>query len=65
MKRVKYLPVALGDAHNIENLPNFSSSGSARGMRERYPAYKTALLVKCGSFIYNVTSQPKLYDLAH
>lgn len=34
--RVKYLPVAEGRALNIDQFPNFSASGSVKGMKEKY-----------------------------
>lgn len=58
--RVKYLPVAEGRRLHIENFPNFSASGSVRGMKEKYYG-QDALLVKCGSYIYNVTERPEIY----
>lgn len=40
--------------------PNFSVTGSIRGMKDLYYG-KDALLVRCGSRIYNVTSKPSIY----
>ena len=40
--------------------PNFSVTGSIRGMKDLYYG-KDALLVRCGSWIYNVTSKPSIY----
>lgn len=60
MARVKYLPVADGKALGIENFPNFDASGSVKGMKEKYYG-KDALLVRCGSNIYNVSSRPEIY----
>ena len=51
--RVKYLPVAEGRRLHIEAFPNFSASGSIKGMKDKFYG-KNALLVKCGSYIYNV-----------
>ena len=51
--RVKYLPVAEGRRLHIEVFPNFSASGSIKGMKDKFYG-KNALLVKCGSYIYNV-----------
>lgn len=51
--RVKYLPVAEGWRLHIEAFPNFSASGSVKGMKDKFYG-KNALLVKCGSYIYNV-----------
>lgn len=61
--RVKTLPVKYSDI--VENYPNFSVTGSISGMREKYYG-KDALLVKCGSYIYNVTATPSIYyELAY
>ncbi len=61
--RVKQLPVKYRDI--VENYPNFSATGSISGMREKYYG-KDALLVRCGSYIYNVTSTPSIYyELAY
>ena len=48
--RVKYLPVAEGRRLHIEAFPNFSASGSIKGMKDKFYG-KNALLVKCGSSI--------------
>ncbi len=40
--------------------PNFHKSGSVTGMKKQYYG-NGALLVKCGDFIYNVTSDFKIY----
>lgn len=58
--RVKYLPVAEGKRVHIDAFPNFSATGSVTGMKEKYYG-KDALLVRCGSWIYNVTSRPDIY----
>ena len=60
MARVKYLPVSEGKRVGIENFPNFDASGSIRGIKEKYYG-KEALLVRCGSCIYNVSSRPDIY----
>lgn len=64
MARVKTLLVKEGERNNIGNYPNFHKSGSVRGMKKLYYG-KDALLVRCGSYIYNVTSNPSIYNLAH
>ena len=61
--RVKYLKVGLGEKFNIDQFPNFSATGSIRGMKDKFYG-KDALLVKCGSWIYNVTSKPIIYEAA-
>ena len=60
MARVKYLPVSEGKVLGIDKFPNFDATGSVKGMKEKYYG-KDALLVRCGSRIYNVTSQPDIY----
>lgn len=51
--RVKYLKVKDGERLNISQFPNFSATGSVKGMKEKYYG-KDALLVRCGSWIYYV-----------
>lgn len=58
--RVRYLTVARGRAMHIENYPNFHKSGSVAGMKKQYYG-ENALLVRCGSYIYNVTTKPDIY----
>ena len=60
MMRVRYLTVARGRAIHIENYPNFHKSGSVAGMKKQYYG-ENALLVRCGSYIYNVTTKPDIY----
>lgn len=43
--------------------PNFSKTGNIIGMKQKYYG-KDALLVRCGDFIYNVSSEPEIYNLA-
>ena len=64
MVKVKTLSVSEGKRVGIDNFPNFHKSGSIRGMKEQYYG-KDALLVRCGSWIYNVTSEPNIYHRAH
>lgn len=58
--RVKRLSVDDGKKLGISNFPNFHKSGSVRGMKRLYYGMN-ALLVQCGSFIYNVSSEPSIY----
>ena len=58
--RVRFLTVARGSAIHIENYPNFHKSGSVAGMKKQYYG-ENALLVRCGSYIYNVTTKPDIY----
>lgn len=44
----------------LEQYPNFHKSGSIKGMKKLYYG-KDALLVKCGDYIYNISSNPGLY----
>ena len=49
----------------ISRFPNFHKSGSISGMKRLYYG-KNALLVRCGSWIYNVSSEPGIYyNIAH
>jgi len=63
MVRVKYLSVKKGKKLKISQFPNFHKSGSIRGMKKKYYG-KSAKLVKCGSYIYNVTTKPSIYQKA-
>ena len=62
--RVKYMKVKDGEKHGISACPGFSVTGSVAGMKKQFYGMH-ALLVRCGSYIYNVTSQPNIYDVAH
>lgn len=57
---VRYLTVERGQKLHIEEYPSFHKSGSIMGMKNKYYGLD-ALLVRCGSYIYNVTSNPKIY----
>lgn len=49
----------------IGNFPNFHVSGSIAGMKKLFYGQE-ALLVRCGNWIYNVSSEPHIYhDIAH
>ena len=49
----------------ISRFPNFHKTGSIAGMKKLYYG-KNALLVRCGSWIYNVSSEPEIYyNIAH
>lgn len=58
--RVKTLPIDKLELVT-DQFPNFSKTGSISGMKAKFYG-KGALLVKCGSYIYNVTSKPSIYD---
>ena len=54
-----------GERIGISRFPNFHKSGSIAGMKRLYYG-KNALLVRYGSCIYNVSSEPNIYyNLAH
>ena len=59
VKPVRDLKVAKGELFNISQYPSFSSTGSIKGMRKVYGP--EALLVRCGSYIYNVSANPQIY----
>jgi hypothetical protein len=59
--KVKSISVKFKDELGLSNFPNFHKSGSIIGMKRDYYG-KNALLVKCGQYIYNVTSQPEIYN---
>ncbi len=56
--KVKYLLIKY--QYLVRDLPNFSRTGSISGMKKLYYG-KDSLLVRCGSFIYNVSSKPNVY----
>ena len=66
MARVKYLKVADGKRFGLvgSQLPSFHHTGSVRGMKNKFYGRK-ALLVHCGSYIYNVTGKPDIYRQAY
>ena len=63
MARTRYLKIEKGKLLGISRFPNFSASGSIAGMKAKFYG-KHALLVRCGSWIYNVTSAPDIYAQA-
>ena len=64
MPRVKYLSVTKGEKLGIDEFPNFHKSGSIKGMKDKYYG-KNSLLVRCGNYIYNVTTKPSIYKQAN
>lgn len=61
--RVKYLSVKSGV--DLSSFPNCHYTGSVYGMKKLYYG-RDALLVRSGSYIYNVSSSPEIYFcLAH
>ncbi|MBD5357711.1 MAG: hypothetical protein HDR88_12020 [Bacteroides sp.] len=61
--RVKRMTIAEGKRVCIDRFPNFHKTGSVRGMKKLYYGAE-CLLVRCGSYIYNVTSEPQIYNQA-
>lgn len=59
--KTRYMKVAKGKAIGISRFPNFSATGSIRGMKTKYYG-KNALLVRCGMWIFNVPRS--IYDQA-
>ena len=51
--KVKYLKVSDGKKLNIGQFPNFSYTGSVKGMKKQFYG-EDALLVRCGGYIYHV-----------
>ena len=60
---VRRLTVAEHDKFNLSSFPNFAASGSVAGIKKLFYG-QSAKLVKCGKYIYNVTSAPEIYDAA-
>ena len=61
--RIKRMTIEEGKRVGISRFPNFHKSGSIMGMKKRYWGME-CLLVKCGQFIYNVSSEPSIYNQA-
>lgn len=49
-----------GKRCNIGRFPNFHKTGNIKGMKSLYYG-RNALLVRCGDFVYNVSSEPSIY----
>jgi hypothetical protein len=61
LKRMKTKTIPAAEYFpELSEYANFSASGSTRGMKDKYYG-KYALLVKCGAYIYNVSSNPHIY----
>ena len=58
--RVKYVYKADKERLNLSSFQNFSATGNIYGMKKRYYGMD-ALLVRCGAWIYSVTSKPEIY----
>lgn len=58
--KTKTLYVCDGERLDIDRFANFDRSGSIAGMKKLYYG-QNALLVRCGSYICNVSSEPSVY----
>ena len=61
--KTKKISAKYYEKYDLGSFPNFSANGSISGMKNLYYG-KNALLVKCGSYIYNVTSKPEIWEAA-
>lgn len=61
--RTKRMTQEQGRRCGISRFPNFHRTGSIRGMKKLCYG-DDALLVRCGQYIYNVTSEPSIYNQA-
>lgn len=61
---VKTIPTKDYEKYGLERFPNFDRSGSIMGMKNLVYGLD-AKLVRCGGFIYNVSSCPEIYDAAY
>lgn len=61
--RVKRMTIEEGKRVGISRFPNFHKSGSITGMKRLYWGMD-CLLVRVGQFIYNVSSEPSIYNQA-
>ncbi|MFS2832981.1 hypothetical protein [Bacteroides uniformis] len=61
--RTKRMTAEQGRGCGISRFPNFHRTGSIKGMKKFYYG-NDALLVRCGQYIYNVTSEPSIYNQA-
>ena len=61
--RVKRMAIEQGKRVGIDRFPIFYKSGRVRGMK-RFCYGENCLLVQCGSYIYNVSSEPQTYHQA-
>ncbi len=57
------MTIEVGKRVGIDRFPNFHRTGSVRGMKRRFYG-NDCLLVRVGSFVYDVTSEPEIYNQA-
>ncbi len=48
-----------GERAGLSRFPNFHKTGNVAGMKQHYGL--DALLLRCGDYIYNVSSEPHIY----
>lgn len=58
--RTRRMTIEQGRRVGIDRFSNFHKSGSVRGMKWLYYG-KDCLLVRCGSHIYNVSAELRIY----
>ena len=58
--RVRRMTIEQGMGAGLSRFPNFHKTGSVWGMKKLYYGSK-CLLVRCGDYIYNVSSEPHIY----
>lgn len=61
--RVRKITIEQSRRAELDRFPNFHKTGSVRGMKRLYYGSK-CLLVCCGDYIYNVSSEPQVYHQA-
>lgn len=52
-----------GQRVRINRFPNFHKTGSVRGMKRLFYG-QNCLLVRVGDYVYNVSSEPQIYNQA-
>lgn len=58
--RVKRMTEQEGERAGLARFPNFHKTGNVAEMKKRCYGLD-ALLVRCGDYIYNVSSEPYIY----
>lgn len=58
--RVRRMTIEQGKRAGLSRFSNFHKSGSVRGMKKLYYG-QNCLLVRCGSYYYNVSAEPNIY----
>lgn len=56
MPKVRHMNKEQKKIYNLSQYPNFSVTGSIKGMKEKYYG-KDALLIRSGSWIYKVPAE--------